>query len=266
MRGKSGWSGVISGDVRITSVGRYGGKLGKSLTLKPGQLAVATVKPKIDLHMGHIPGISTRSIIARHGVEVGFAQSQLEKIIRTGESPNEVFIRHSGAIPIRLRAGNRTHRVYYPQLVSALRVDEIKRLRKSGDLVLGNDVKVHSNGLVEIRIHPIVYELPKSKVSSVAKKNWVSGSKRKQFMDHFDKKEKKVRTKFGEVVLTETKYVKLPKDVGLFFMNTTDGKSVHIRSLLIDPGFEGPIVMELFGLTEGKCPDTVLAWLVRPRN
>ena len=264
MRGKRGWPGIVSGDIRIQSIGPFGGHLKKSHTLHPGESAEATVRPALNLHFGPLPGISTRSVIARHGVEVAFTESQIAEIRCTGRTPEKVFIRHSGEIPIRLRRGNRTHRVYYPQLISPLRSSEIRRLRASGELVFGNDFQLHSNGLVEIKVHPVVYEVDPSKVKSILKQNWVSGSKRAQFMKNFSRKRKGVRTKFGRVVLTETKYVKLPKDVGLFFQSTTDGTSAHIRSLFIDPGFEGPIVMEIFGLKEGAVPDKVLAWFARP--
>ncbi|MEK6958814.1 MAG: hypothetical protein AABW59_02085 [archaeon] len=265
MRGKRGWKSIVSKDIKIHSIGPWGGKQKSSHTLLPGQIAQAVVRPQLDLHRNHIPDISTRSVVARHGVEVGFYASQVNDILATGKTPSTVMMIHHGEIPLRLRRGNRTHRVYFPQLVEPLRVPEIMRLRKSGELVLGKDFQVNDNGLVEIKVHPVVYEPKKQRLGQIHKTNWVSGSKRKQFMENFERKKKSVKTKFGRVVLTETKYVKLPKDVGLFFLKTTDGTSVHIKSLLIDPGFEGPIVLEIFGSKEGKRPDNILAWLVRPR-
>lgn len=268
MRGKKGWAGVISPDIRIHSIGQWGKPQKQSHTLKPGELAVAKVYPKIKLPTGQgfIPDISTRSIVARHGVDVSFHQGQIPEILQTRETPDEVRIHHKGIIPLKLRRGNRLHRVYMPLLPSVPRA-EIMKLKKSGALVFGNDFIFRPNGLVEIKIQPVVYDL-KTNPKIVAKTNWVSGSKRKEFMKHFKRAKKTFKTKSGAVVLTETKFVKLPKDVGLYLQSTVEDRptSVHIKSLLIDPGFEGPIVLELFGLQKGKMPDRVLGWFVRPRT
>jgi deoxycytidine triphosphate deaminase len=264
MRNKSGWQAIISKDIRIHSIGPFGGKLKSAHTLKPGEYAVATVKERPNLHFGRIPVISTRSVVARHGVQVGFNQEHINEILATGKAPESVNILHNGKIPLKLRRGNRTHRIVFNSMVAPLRGNEISRLRKSGELVLGSDFKVHPQGLVEITVQPVTYELT-SDPKVVSRKNWVSGSKRKEFMKHFARKKKPVRVSHGGIVLSETKYVKLPKDVGLILENTTDGNSIHINSFLIDPGFEGPIVLELFGFKKDSKPDKILAWLVRPR-
>jgi deoxycytidine triphosphate deaminase len=266
MRHKRGWAAIISPDVRIKSIGPWGGKLKQSHTLKPGELAVATVQQSFKTHPGHIPDISTRSVVARHGVDVSFSQGQVKEILTKSRTPRKVTLLHSGGIPLKLRRGNRLHRVYFPQLCETVPLGEVRRLRKSGGLVLGKDMKLLPSGMIEIKIRPVVYKIDPKKHPHVHKQNWVSGSKRHTFMGHFKKVHQDERTTFRRIFLTETEPVKFPKGIGMTFLNTTDGNSVHIKSLFIDPGFEGPIVMEILGLRSGKKPDTVIARLVRPRK
>jgi deoxycytidine triphosphate deaminase len=265
MRLRKGWKRIVSPDLKVESIGIFGGKLKSSHLVLPGQFVEATVKPRLSLHPGHIPDISTRSIIARHGVQVGFNQSHINEILAEGKLPRTVNLLHMGSIPLRLRRGNRIGRVYYPQMISPLRGQEISKLKSLGKLSFGKDFRVFPNGRVEIRVQPVVHEL-KSNPKEVVKTNWVSGSKRKEFMKHFERKKKDVKVKLGGVVLTETLPVKLPKDVGLFLQSSTGGNSIHIRSLLIDPGYEGPIVLELMGVKEGARPDKILAYFVRPSS
>jgi hypothetical protein len=182
----------------------------------------------------------------------------------SGNLPREVLLSHSGHVPVRLRRGNRTHRVYYPNHSLPVRKEEARILQERGDLVLGNDYKWLPSGMLELTPHAVVYEVPLSDIPRLSRINWASGSKRKLLMTFLQKKRKALRTDFGKIVLTECKYVKLPKTVGLLLMSSTDGTSKHIHSLFIDPGYEGPIVLELLEFKPGVKPEKILARLIRP--
>ncbi len=263
MRQKRGWKSIVSGDIRIHTVGPLG-RPGKSRhILRPGQTARAEVQEHPIGHEGMIPQISARSILARLGVQVHFHQGQMHELT-SGNLPREVILTHSGHIPVQLRRGNRTHRVYYPNHSLPVRREEARILQERGDLVLGNDFKWLPSGMLELTPHATVYEVPSKDIAELAKINWATGSKRKLLMTHLQRKRKPLRTQFGKIVLTECKYVKLPKTVGLLLMGTTDGKSQHIHSLFIDPGYEGPIVLELLGFEHGVKPEKILARLIRP--
>ncbi|MDO8647789.1 MAG: hypothetical protein Q7R70_05255 [Candidatus Diapherotrites archaeon] len=269
MRARKGWQRIISPDLRIKSITPWGsGKEKKSHTLMPGELATAKLHRQFTLPdrqgQSPLPLTSTRSILARLGVEVHNSQGRIPETLMQGKTPSEVMLLHHGEVPVKMRRGNRITRMYFPQLTKPLRHAEIQKMRKSGELVLGKDCKVHSNGLVEIRVIPVVYEIPPDAKKLLAKENWLTGSKRNAFMQLLKRVKKPVRIHSNHIILTETLPVKLPKDVAMFFQRTTDGSSVHIQSHLIDPGFKGPIAMELLGFHEKKSrPDTVLAWLCR---
>lgn len=184
--------------------------------------------------------------------------------LTSGDLPREVIITHSGHIPVTIRRGNRTHRVYYPNHSTPVRKEEARLLMERGDLALGNDFRWLPSGMLELTPHATVYEIPSKDIATLSKVNWTTGSKRKLLMQHLKKKRKPLRTDFGRIVLTECKYVKLPKTVGMLLMGSTDGTSQHIHSLFIDPGYEGPIVLELLGFKPGVKPEKILARLIRP--
>ena len=268
MRARKGWQRIISPDLRIQSITPFGGREKSRHTLRPGELATARLHRQFSIpdRQGQLPLplTSTRSILARLGIEVHNSQGSLPEIFASGKTPKEVALIHNGKIPVRLRRGNRITRMYFPQLTKPLRLNEINALKKSGKLVLGKDCKIHPNGLVEIWVIPVVYEIPPEAKKLLAKENWLTGSKREKLMALLRKVEKPVKIHAGQIVLTETLPVKLPKNVAMFLQRTTDGSSVHIQSHLIDPGFKGPIAMELLGFHEKKSrPDTVLAWLCK---
>jgi deoxycytidine triphosphate deaminase len=265
MRNAKGWKRVISPDIHVTVIGPRGGPLRERHLLLPGHVAEARVHPIIKGHPGTIPQITTRSILARLGVEVHYSAEQMPELL-SGVPPSRVLLTHSGEIPVRLRRGNRTHRIYYPTQTIPVRKSEMDTMRQNGTLVLGKDFRVYPNGFMEIAIQPTMYELDPAKISKIARQNWISESKRKALMKHFKKVGKEIRTRRGQIVLTETLPVKLPKDTALFLQSTTDGRSYHIHSLVIDPGFEGPIVLELFGIQGGVKPEKVRAWLMKVRG
>jgi len=261
---KNAWRGIISKDIKIYSIGPWGSPNKKSYTLKPGHIAEAVVKPQ--LRINSLPSVSARSVLARLGVDVGIVQSDLPQVLQDLKAPERVMVVHDGKIPVKLRKGNRIHRYFFPQKAEFLGYNEIFDLKKSRKLVFGNDFRIFKNGLAEIKTRPVVYEIDPKKINLIAKKNWLSGSKKKKLMGHFRKTNKPVRTKFGEIVFTETEYVKLPKNVGLILQNTSGGKSVHTQSVLVDPGFKGKIFLELLGLSHGKGPDIIQGWFFKPKN
>lgn len=261
MRRQKGWGKVISPDIRVRHLIVDGKEKSRHL-LKPGQWIQAETTPSIIGHENHMPQISARSVLARHGVEFDFDQGQMREIL-SGKLPTRVNVRHSGEIPVRLREGNRTHRVYYHQVPLSMRPEEVRARMHAGDLQLGKDFKILKSGMLELTVPPIRWEVDPKDIPSISKKNWASGSKRKAFMEHFRRREKRVRVRNGVIVLTETLPVKLPKDIGLLLQGSTDGKSRHIHSLFIDPGFTGPIVLELLGINGGgKAPEKIIARLV----
>lgn len=265
MTRQRGWKAIVSGDIRIHSVGPLGRPTKTRHVLRPGDTAHAVVKEHPIGHAGMIPQISARSILARLGVQVQFSQEQMRELT-SGNLPRQVTLTHSGHIPVTIRRGNRTHRVYYPNYSLPVRKEEARRLMQEGHLVLGNDFKWLPSGMLELTPHATVYEIPKEDIPSLSKVNWATGSKRKVLMQHLQKKKKPLRTEFGRIVLTECKYVRLPKTVGMLLMGSTDGTSQHIHSLFIDPGYEGPIVLELLGFKERVKPEKILARLIRPMD
>ncbi|MFH0970573.1 MAG: hypothetical protein V1776_03885 [Candidatus Diapherotrites archaeon] len=207
-RGK-GWKGIVSGDIRIHSIGPLGRPTKSRHVLKPGASAHAMVKEHPLGHRGMIPQISARSILARLGVQVHFSQEQIRELV-SGDLPRQVTLSHSGHIPIQIRRGNRTHRVYYPNHSLSVGKKEARILLKRGDLVLGNDFKWLPSGMLELTPHAVVYEIPRSDIATLSKINWATGSKRKVLMQYLQRKKKPLRTDLGRIVLTECKYVKLP--------------------------------------------------------
>ena len=267
MRGKKGWKRIVSPDIKIHLIGEQGKPIKKSHILLPGSWSEAVVKPRLEIHPGHIPQVSTRSVLARLGLDVGHHQAQTLEILQTAKTPNTVVIVNHGKFSVRLRRGERIHRVYFPQLIKPLRKQEIQKLVNSGEMILGNGHKIDSNGLVELKIQPAVYEFDEKHRKLIEKENWATGSKRKKLMQHTTRKEKKVKTRFGEVILTETFPVKLPNDVAMFLQSATEGISFQIHSLIIDPGYGNPhpipIVLEIMGLKQNVVPEKIFAWLTR---
>ena len=262
MRKQKGWKGIVTPDIRIWRIGPHPGKMGERHVLMPGKMVEAETYPPIIGYAGTVPRMSTRSILARHGVEVGFGQHQMDKLL-SGELPTRVTLLHFGQIPVRLRRGNRIHRVYYPHITDTLRKEEVHARMKRGELQLGNDFKILPNGFLELHVQPVFYRVNPKDIPAIARKNWVSGSKRAAFMEHFQRVRAPVRVPEGTIILSETKPVRLPKDVGMMLESSTDGGSRHIHSLFIDPGFTGPIVLEIQGFEGGKPPDRILARLVK---
>ncbi|KHO55805.1 MAG: hypothetical protein QT12_C0001G0006 [archaeon GW2011_AR21] len=258
---------MISPDLRISRIRSLAtGRVARRHTLKPGQLVELELNRQFDIPVhssGYlpIPQISARSIAARLGVQAGVGQHSLAEIYGSGKTPKRILLTHFGTVPLRLSQGNRIGRFYFQQLATPLKQSEIKGMMKRGELRLGKDCKIHPSGIVEIKTHKVVYEVPDELVGKIARKNWLSGSGRDKLMGMLRKVEKPVKTSARHIVLTETLPVKLPENVAMFFQGTTDGTSFHISSHLIDPGFKGPIVMELQGLVQGKKPDNVLALL-----
>lgn len=268
MRLKRGKARIISRDLKIAGITPLSGDREKAKhTLKPREFASIRVhrQHSIPLVNGQMPTphVSTRSVAARLGIEALTSTAHVQRMFQEGKTPERFILRNSGKIPVQVRKGNRIARVYFPQLAKPLSSSETQRMRKSGELVLGRDCKVLPSGMIEIRTRSVVYELKKGAEIEIAKGNWLSGSKRKELMRHFRKVRKPLKTSKYYIVLSETLPVKLPKNVAMFFMNSTDGTSHHIQSHLIDPGFEGPIVLEIRGIAEGKKPDNIIAWLAK---
>lgn len=262
IRKQKGWKGIVTPDIRILRIGQLGKGMKDRHVLLPGKMAEAETYPPILGHAGTVPRMSTRSILARHGVEVGFGQHQMDELL-SGRLPSRVTLLHFGQIPIRLRRGNRIHRVYYPHITNTLRKEEIRERMKRGELQLGNDFKILPTGFLELRVQPLFYRVNPKDIPAIARRNWVSGSKRAAFMKNFQRVKAPVRVPEGTILLSETKPVRLPKDVGMMLESSTDGGSRHIHSLFVDPGFIGPIVLEIQGFEGGKRPDRILARLVK---
>ncbi|QQR92159.1 MAG: hypothetical protein IPJ89_03285 [Candidatus Iainarchaeum archaeon] len=262
MPSQRGVGQIVSRDIHLVSIGEPGGKQKGQHILRPGHRAEAETHPLVIGHPGQIAEISARSVLARHGVEVHFDQSQIPEI-RSGHLPSRVFLTHSGEIPVRLRRGNRTHRVYYPHHLPTMPVAEVRARMAQGDLQLGKDFKILRSGMLELTVPNIIYHVDPAQIPAIAKNNWVSGSKRSAFQSNFTRVEGKLRTRDGIIVLSETLPVKLPKDIALLLYGGTDGKSRHIHSLFIDPGFSGPIVLEIQGLGHKGKPEKIIARLVK---
>ena len=128
---------------------------------------------------------------------------------------------------------------------------------------MGKDCRILPNGIIEISTHQVTYEIPEKAKKHLSKLNWLAGSKRKKFTEFLRKEKKYPRTNIAKIVLTETFQIRLPKNVAMFFISSSDGGSSHLHSTLIDPGFQGPIVMEIKGYVQNRKPDMVLAYLAR---
>ncbi|MDO8538755.1 MAG: hypothetical protein Q7S21_07805 [archaeon] len=267
MRGKKGWKKMVSGDIKIHSIGPPGQPSKKSHIILPNHWAEAIVTPRLDIHPGHIPQVSTRSVLARLGIDIGHHAAQTMEILLTAQTPHTVIIINNGRFSVRLRRGESIHRIYFPQLIKPLRREEINKMLASGELILGKKSKVDSNGLVELPRQSIMYKFEEGSKEAIENENWASGSKRKKLMQHTKRVEGAIKLKRGKIVLTETFPVKLPKDVAMFLQSATDGTSYHIHSVIIDPGYgnpnPAPIVLEIMGLKNKAVPEKIYAWLTR---
>lgn len=263
---RKGFGRIISPDLRAREFRKKGEETWKkSIIVKPGEHAEVRLdrqflRPANQQGYRPRPEVGTRSVLARLGLELFTTMESVHEV----KTPDSLDMMHHGETPIRLRRGNSMARFYFSGLGKGVRHEEALRRMHQGDLVLGKGFKLLPSGMIEITPQRVVWEIPREAKRILEREHWAAGSKRKKLMKMLRRVEREPKThrELGKIILTETSPIKLPHDMVLFFYKTTDGNSHHIHSLIIDPQFEGPVVLELAAGRSNVKPDKILARLM----
>lgn len=263
---KKGFERIISPDLAARSFRKMGEpKWQHSTIIHPGELSEVRldrqfIKPMHESGYHPQVEVGTRSVLARLGMELFATMESVHEL----KTPAQLIIMNHGEVPIRLQQGNRIGRFSFSMLAKNVPPSEIKKRMESGELVLNKGFRFLKSGMIEITPQKVVWTIPEEARKIIEKENWAAGSKRKKLMELLQRAERAPKThpQLGRIILTETSPVALPPDMALFFYKTTTGKSAHIHSLIIDPGFRGPIVLELASMQPKVTPDKILARLV----
>ncbi|MEW6295397.1 MAG: hypothetical protein AB1467_03835 [Candidatus Diapherotrites archaeon] len=176
----------------------------------------------------------------------------MPEVIRESITPEKVSLLHLGEIPIKLKSGRPLLRLFFPTMVEHIRKKEILGEIKRGSIKLGKNFIINENGIIEIMPPKIqrVFPWPVKKV--LGKMDVLKGRKRK-FLDMVSKRiKRKPISKAGKILILETEPIKLPQNIGGYIHSSTNGISYQIPSIIFDPGFKGPMILEIFCLQEGK--------------